>query len=175
MTGITGSSDTWIVSPGYLGLDTKCSRDREINQYLYLWWNRKNYCIICVHAIYVKYLTQNKSDKFVDVWAYQGIYTYVCRKSLKIRLVRDLTPHALSSRRNFKKTLTGRWIGPLFNILNSPLPLLSKADFLICWDNFFYLNSQFLNSKQVGCQCFDIFKMFFKLKSTRHFLHILVV
>lgn len=63
---------------------------------------------MCVHAIYVKYLTQNKSDKFVDVWAYQGIYTYVCRKSLKIRLVRDLTPHALSSRRNLKKTLTGR-------------------------------------------------------------------
>lgn len=28
---------------------------------------------------------KNKSDKFVDVWAYQGIYTYVCRKSLKIR------------------------------------------------------------------------------------------
>lgn len=56
LTGITGSSDTWIVSPGYLGLDT-CSRDREINEYLYLWWNPKNYCLICGLAIYVKYLT----------------------------------------------------------------------------------------------------------------------
>lgn len=57
---------------------------------------------MCVHAIYVKYLTQNKSDKFVDVWAYQGIYTYVCRKSLKIRSERFNSPCS-KFKKEFKK------------------------------------------------------------------------
>lgn len=58
LTGITGSSDTWIVSPGDLGLDT-CSEGTEklINICIYGEILKTTFWYVDWPAIYVKYLT----------------------------------------------------------------------------------------------------------------------